>query len=58
MLGEGMGWSVLDGERTSSGMKNEHEGNVRDSHTEVMKVEISSSVAGLIRRKSAFEKDG
>jgi len=31
---------------------------VRDSQTEVRKVEISSSLAGLKRRKSAFEKDG
>lgn len=58
MLGEGTGRSVLDGERTSSGKKKEDEGNVRDSQTEVRNVEISSSVAGLRRRKSAFEKDG
>jgi hypothetical protein len=58
VLGEGAGRSVLDGERTSSGMKKEDEGNVRDSQTEVRKVEISSWVAGLTRRKSAFEKDG
>jgi hypothetical protein len=55
--GEGMEWRSLDGERTTSGMK-EDEGNVRDSQSEVRNVEISSSVAGLTRRKSAFEKDG
>ena len=58
MLGEGTGRSVLDGEMTSSEKKKDDEGNVRDSQTEVRNVEISSSVAGLRRRKSAFEKDG
>jgi hypothetical protein len=36
----------------------EDEGNVSDSQTELMKVDISSSLAGLSRTKSAFEKDG
>ena len=58
MLGDVMVWGALEGERTLSGTHNEDEGNVRDSQSESRKFEISTSVAGLRRRKSAFEKDG